>query len=131
MKTTIKRRLFALCISMLYVLAAGHPVLAEDIEVLVGPGGLVRMKPNVLFIMDTSSSMGWDVDATNENRLQNGPSRLSILQNVFKELMENPSYQGINVALMRFSNNNNGGYFVSPMQELNNDTREKHYPRIS
>ncbi|MCF6256875.1 MAG: hypothetical protein L3K25_11365 [Gammaproteobacteria bacterium] len=124
MKTKIKRRLFALCISMLYVLAAGHPVLAEDIEVLVGPGGLVRMKPNVLFIMDTSSSMGWDVDATNENRLQNGPSRLSILQNVFKDLMENPSYQGINVALMRFSNNNNGGYFVSPMQELNSDTRE-------
>ncbi len=124
MKTKIKRRLFALCISMLYILAAGHPVLAEDIEVLIGPGGLVRMKPNVLFIMDTSSSMGWDVDATNENRLQNGPSRLSILQDVFEDLMENPFYQGINVALMRFSNNNNGGYFVSPMQELNSDTRE-------
>jgi len=123
MKTKLKRRCFALCISMLYVLAAGHPVLAEDIEVLVGPGGLVRMKPNVLFIMDTSSSMSWNV-AGDQKPATTDPSRLSILKDVFKSLMENPSYQGINVALMRFSNNNNGGYFVSPMQELNKDTRE-------
>ncbi len=129
MKTKFKRRCFALCISMLYVLAAGHPVLAEDIEVLVGPGGLVRMKPNVLFIMDTSSSMGWNVAGDKKPAPTNpsdplDPSRLSILKDVFKDLMENPSYQGINVALMRFSNDNNGGYFVSPMQELNSDTRK-------
>ena len=124
MKMKIKRHLFALCASMLYVLAAGHPVLADDTEVLVGPGGLANMKPNVLFILDTSSSMAWSVDAYDASSPVTGPSRLSILKEVFRELMEDGSYQGINVAIMRFASNGRGGYFVSPMQELNNDTRE-------
>ena len=125
MRPINKCRLFALCASTLYALAVGHPVLAEDTEVLVGPGGLAQMKPNVLFILDTSTSMAWSVDAKDKNSPVTGPSRLSIVQNVFRGLMEDPLYQGMNVALMRFASNGRGGYFVTPMQELNDSTRNK------
>jgi len=120
MKTTIKRRSFALCASTLYILAAGHPVLAEDIEVLVGPGGQTGIIPNVLFIMDTSGSMRRDVAGNSPP--EEGPSRLEIVQDVFADLMTNNS--GINVALMRFNPNNTGGRFTTPMQVLNTDTRD-------
>jgi len=124
MKTKFKHRCFALCISMLYVLSAGHPVLAEDIEVLVGPGGLARMKPNVLFIMDTSDSMRKSIDGV-KNPLPPTPTRMSILKDVFSDLMKNKYYQGINVAMMRFSSETRGGYFVYPMKKLDNETRNE------
>lgn len=123
MKMEIKRRLSVLCASMLYVLAAGHPVLAEDIEVLIGPGGLPRMQPNVLFILDTSSSMSKSIDGT-ENPPPPIPTRMSILKDVFRALMENRHYQGINVAMMRFSTETRGGYFIYPMRKLGNSTRQ-------
>ncbi|HEC17801.1 MAG TPA: VWA domain-containing protein [Gammaproteobacteria bacterium] len=113
-KTTHK--LHAFLIGLLYVLSAGHPLLADDTEVLIGPGGQAWAKPNVLFIMDTSGSMRTIDDANVDPR-----SRLKIVQAVFRDLMNTNS--GFNVALMRFSQNGLGGYFVSPMQELNSSTR--------
>ncbi len=110
MKTTIKHRLFAFCASTLYVLSAGHPVLADDTEVLVGSG-----QANILFIMDTSGSMG-------SSPPSGGPlSKLNIVKGVFSDLMTN--YSGFNVALMRFNSNGDGGHFISPMKPLNSSTR--------
>lgn len=111
----IKHHLLSLFASLLYVLSAGHPVLADDTEVLFGLAG--SNPANVLFIIDTSGSMRRDVDSNNPPAT--GPSRLSIVQNVFTGLMRNPAYQGLNVALMRFDSGAQGGYFVTPMQELN------------
>jgi type IV pilus assembly protein PilY1 len=117
--STVKRHLRTLTATLLTVLFAGHPVLADDTEVLIGPGGQARATPNVLFIMDTSGSMA-AVDRSRANR--NRSSRLEIVQGVFADLMGNSFYHGINVALMRFDRSANGGYFVTPMQELNDST---------
>ena len=109
-----KPHLLNLLAALLFTLFSGQAVLADDTEVLLGPTGQL----NVLFIMDTSGSMGTVDDADADPR-----SRLGIVQDVFEALMNDESYWGINVSLMRFDNNAQGGYFVSPMQELNSSTR--------
>ncbi|MDT8385065.1 MAG: PilC/PilY family type IV pilus protein [Gammaproteobacteria bacterium] len=109
----------SLSATLLVLLCAGHPVLADDTEVLIGPGGQAWAKPNVLFIMDTSGSMGTNIAGGVATAAD--PSRLSIVQGVFADLMNTNS--GFNVALMRFDASGNGGYFVTPMQELNDSTR--------
>jgi len=119
----IKRHLFTLCLGILYALIAGHPVLADDIEVLIGPGGPVRMKPNVLFIMDASgNNAGQGANVITKKRRQKSPPQLSIVQDVLKDLMKNPLYQGINISVLYFANNEHGGYFVSSMQKLNDSS---------
>ncbi|MCK4586864.1 MAG: VWA domain-containing protein, partial [Gammaproteobacteria bacterium] len=109
----------SLVTAALYTLMAGQSALADDTEVLIGPGGQAWATPNVLFIMDTSGSMGSNI--AGDTPTATDPSRLSIVQGVFNDLMTTNS--GFNVGLMRFSNNGSGGYFVSPMQELNANTR--------
>ena len=108
----------SLSATLLVLLFAGHPVLADDTEVLIGSGN----QANVLFIMDTSGSMRNNIagstPATGES------SRLQIVQGVFADLMRNPVYQGFNVALMRFDSGGHGGYFVTPMQQLNTSTQD-------
>jgi type IV pilus assembly protein PilY1 len=112
----------SLSATLLVLLFAGHPVLADDTEVLIGPGGQAWAKPNVLFIMDTSGSMRNSIAGTTATTAD--PSRLSIVQGVFADLMNNVSYHGMNVGLMRFDSGGNGGYFVTPMQELNSSTKD-------
>ncbi len=116
-KPTIHLR--SLSATLLVLLFAGHPVLADDTEVLIGAGGSAWAKPNVLFIMDTSGSMSTVDDAAVDDR-----SRLAIVQNVFSGLMNNTNYQGMNVALMRFDSGGHGGFFATPMQELNSTTSD-------
>lgn len=118
MKTT-SRSLRSLPATLLACLFAGQPVWADDTEVLVGPGGLAWATPNVLFIMDTSGSMGDNIAGGRASAT--APSRLSIVQGVFEDLMHDNS--GINVGLMRFDHGGSGGYFVAPMQPLNSSTR--------
>lgn len=115
-------RIRSLSATLLILLFASHPVLADDTEVLVGPGGQAWAKPNVLFIMDTSGSMANNIAGTTPTTTN--PSRLSIVQDVFTNLMNNASYHGMNVGLMRFDSGGSGGYFVTPMQELNNSTKD-------
>lgn len=81
---------------------------------------------NVVFIIDTSGSMGWAVGGQNETVDADNPSRLSIVKGVFENLINDTT--GINAALMRFddqgnSGNNSGGYFIKSMQEITADSR--------
>ncbi|MBL1278388.1 MAG: hypothetical protein COB30_020130 [Ectothiorhodospiraceae bacterium] len=118
----MKQHLLSLSVGLFYVLSVGHPVLADDTEVLVGVRGAGTAAPNVLFIIDTSGSMSWGVDGTSRFDTGTGPTRLSLVQDVFTDLMNNTEYHGMNVALMRFSQNGGGGYFVAGMQELTTET---------
>ena len=111
------QHLRSLSATLLACLFAGQPVWADDTEVLIGPGGEAWATPNVLFIMDTSGSMGGVDDPSTEPR-----SRLEIVQDVFANLMRTNS--GINVGLMRFDSGGSGGYFVSPMQLLNDSSKD-------
>jgi len=91
---------------------------------------------NVVFVIDTSGSMG----NTPLNAPAGSDSKLTIVKHVFENLifdknpdgtpnhnLPNPKLSGLNIAVMRFDNNNvdntndaEGGYFLSDMKKLNN-----------
>jgi type IV pilus assembly protein PilY1 len=111
---------------LLYSLMTSHASLADDTEVLIGTAGQAWATPNVLFIFDTSGSMAKSYDCTGRNCPDladtNSDQKLHIVKDVFSNLMTNNS--GINVGLMRFNTGGDGGYFISPMQELNSTTKD-------
>ena len=93
--------------AMCYALMAGAPALADDTEIFSGSTGS-NTTPNVVFLVDTSVSMSNDL---------NGITRLQTVKNELKNLLNNTN--DINLALMRFqSNANGGGYFLTDMQPI-------------
>lgn len=70
------------------------PVWADDTEIFFGGGSNSDATPNVLFIIDTSGSMGNTVNGT-------GDSRIKVVKDALTELVS--SVNNINVGLMRFS----------------------------
>lgn len=84
---------------------------ADDTEIYTGIAE--RDAPNVIFIMDTSGSMGW---ANNGYRYPpTGESRLEQVQEAAIDTINNTD--GINIALMKFNENRSGygGYVDMPM----------------
>jgi type IV pilus assembly protein PilY1 len=120
----LKLRLLNVTAALLVTLLCGHPALADDTEVLIGSG----REANVVFILDTSGSMNWGVAGRNSTITADNPTRISVLKTVFSQLMDDYDEAGMNVALMRFDStndnkdNNTGGSFITPMQELTSDS---------
>ncbi|RMH42755.1 MAG: VWA domain-containing protein, partial [Gammaproteobacteria bacterium] len=84
-------------------------VWADDIEIYVGTNAKT-VRPNILFIMDTSGSMRSTVPGT-------GKSRLKIMQEALNEILD--SVSNVNVGLMRFTagaNVNAGGPILYPVR---------------
>jgi len=58
-----KRKIIGICAGFLLVLMSGAPVIADDTELLLlAPPGNDLNKPNILFIIDTSTSMTSEED---------------------------------------------------------------------
>ena len=82
-------------------------VSADDTEIYLGnAGNEVTFNPNVLFIMDTSGSMGGKDGGTQ--------SRMLRVQNALKETLN--SVTNINAGLMRFSDF--GGPVLYPVRPI-------------
>ena len=86
-------------------------VHADDTEIYTGTAE--RDAPNVIFIMDTSGSMGWTNDG--HSNPDPGESRLEQVQEAAIDTINNTD--GINISLMRFngSRSSYGGYVDLPM----------------
>ncbi len=86
-------------------------VLADDTEIYLGAsanqGGV---RPNVMFILDTSGSMSAIVEGTGKDRLDN-------MKEAFNLIMD--SVNNINVGLMRFTDP--GGPVLWPVSYINGD----------
>jgi len=117
-----------LAASLAVMLACGSMAIADDTEIFTAYAP-ADSSTNVVFIIDTSGSMG--NHPANDN---SSPTKIQIVKNVFEKLIFdpanptdhstlNPNLSGINIALMRFDNRsgsaNKGGYFISAMKELN------------
>lgn len=89
------------------------PVWADDTEIFFGDLEGGGAAPNVLFIMDTSGSMG-NEDGT-------GRSRIDRVKDALKELLG--SLNDVNVGLMRFSNP--GGSVLYPVTYIDQATGHK------
>lgn len=70
-------------------------------------------KPNVLFVLDTSGSMAWDVPGAPADDDRN---RMQVLKDVMVKLID--KLDNINVGLMRFQNGNAGGSVLFPVSNL-------------
>jgi type IV pilus assembly protein PilY1 len=86
-------------------------VQADDTEIYTGIAE--RDAPNVIFIMDTSGSMGWANDG--DRNPGPGESRLEQVQEAAIDTINNTD--GINIALMKFNEyrSSYGGYVDMPM----------------
>ncbi len=105
----------------LFTLFITTPAWAEDIEIYFN-GSSNSGSANVVFIIDTSTSMEKDDN-------NNGKTRLDDVQGAFKTIINkiatiNESASGsINVAVMRFQHNS-GGYFITPMQKISASNKQ-------
>jgi type IV pilus assembly protein PilY1 len=78
---------------------------SDDTEIHLG-NSFSDLEPNVVFIMDTSGSMGWATD--NNNAPPSGQeSRLDIVKRIAIDTINNT--QDINIGLMSFNGSNNQG----------------------
>lgn len=87
-----------------YTLCAAHTALADDIEIYVTrdlPADQ-RVRPNILFILDSSGSMTTTVSGTRKSRNQ-------VVREVTKDLIDELKVAGdVNVGLMRFNTEDGG-----------------------
>ena len=98
MLRTLTRRCFYNLTSFALVFTSGSIVRADDIEIYFTGGGLDEaVRPNVLFILDTSGSMTSTVAGTG------GQQRVEVMKEAVKQVIED--VEDINVCLMRFTNN--------------------------
>ena len=109
--------------AFLYSLLATSVALADDTEIYV-PKDLPAdqyVRPNILFVLDSSGSMGSTVSGTG------GLSRNQVLKNVVNNLIDEIKVkEDVNVGFMRYNQNtrndgkDGGGYILSPVQRLTN-----------
>lgn len=91
-------------------------VLADDTEVFhsaAAAGGAATVRPNVLFVLDTSSSMNQDVPGTGKNRLEN-------MKDALIQILTEAD--NINVGLMRF--HEKGGPVLFPVTYIDEEISE-------
>jgi len=99
--------LYCRMLFLLLCLSSSMRAWADDLEIYFGTSNeQVKYDPNVLFIMDTSGSMG-AYDNTNE-------SRMLRVQNALKETLR--SVTNVNAGLMRFSDY--GGPILYPVRPI-------------
>ncbi|MGD8941494.1 MAG: VWA domain-containing protein, partial [Gammaproteobacteria bacterium] len=107
------RPLNAFAIGFLLSLVVSTPVVADDTEIFFSSTNSA-VKPNVLFVLDTSGSMNW-TDGQSQSRLNRMKEALtSILTNA----------TNINVGLMRFNGSNGGGPVLFPLSYIDQDVCE-------
>jgi len=94
------RFLQLLFVASIYSMGSMQAALGDDTEVFFAPADdLEGVRPNILFIIDTSGSMGWGVAGTTD-------SRMEVVQDVMDEVLTNIT--NVNAGLMRFNNGRPG-----------------------
>lgn len=103
--------------AFLYGVMTFNTALADDTEIYV-PKDLPadqQVRPNILFILDSSGSMGHQVPNTGRK------TRTQVMQQVVNNLIDDlKAKEDVNIGFMRFNgtNNNQGGRILRPIQRL-------------
>ena len=105
----LNKMIKGLNIGILTAMLGQNVVMADDTEVFFAPQNSVGdVYPNIMFIIDTSGSMGWGVDGTKL-------SRLEVVQQVMNQVLTDIT--NVNAGLMRF-NNGLGGSILYPISNI-------------
>lgn len=115
-------------VAFMYIGGAAQVVMADDTEIYV-PKDIPadqQVRPNILFILDSSGSMTNPVPGT-------GKSRLKVMHDVVGELIDNLKEANVNIGFMRYGGrsicngrcspaaNEYGGHVIYPVTHLKND----------
>ncbi|MBX9915607.1 MAG: pilus assembly protein PilY [Pseudomonadaceae bacterium] len=108
--------------AFIYSVLTLQTALADDTEIYV-PKDLPadqQVRPNILFVLDSSGSMSSSVSGTTPTQ-----TRIQVLRSVVNNLIDQIKVkEDVNVGFMRFNTNtndtNNGGYVLSPVERLTN-----------
>ena len=118
MKTLLKHSTYAALVSLLSALTLSPVATAYDTDIYFSSaagtgstGGNHGKQPNILFVLDTSGSMQWDMSSVDSR------SRISVLKNSMHTILD--SAQNVNIGIMRFSRR--GGAVVYPVADINAD----------
>ena len=116
-----KLRPVAVCISaFIYGVMAFNSALADDTEIYV-PRDVPadqQVRPNILFILDSSGSMGSTVANSAIPPSKKNRTRNAVMQGVVNDLINDlKAKEDVNVGFMRFDGND-GGYVLSPVKRL-------------
>ena len=106
---TLIRAISNLLLGALTSLMLASAAMADDTEVFFARAASdITAQSNVLFVLDTSGSMG-NTDGT-------GSTRMTRMKSAVRTILENAT--DINVGLMRFSGKNGGGPVLYPSTAL-------------
>ncbi len=101
-----------------YSLLSLSIAIADDTEIYI-PKDVPAdqyVRPNILFILDSSGSMGSQVANTNPKQTRN-----QVLKTVVNNLIDQIKVkEDVNIGFMRYDGND-GGYVLSPLQRLTNN----------
>lgn len=111
----------AVCVSaFIYGVMAFNTALADDTEIYV-PRDVPadqQVRPNILFILDSSGSMGSTVENSAVPPSKKNRTRNAVMQDVVNDLLDDlKAKEDVNVGFMRFDGND-GGYVLSPVKRL-------------
>lgn len=104
MKINTKAAALGFC----YMTLGLTPVYADDTDIFLGRVSAGTVKPNVLFILDNSGSMGDPTSSTDST------SRINTMKESMDDILS--SVQGINAGIMQF--NDPGGAILYPVSDL-------------
>src|SRR3989344_3746841 len=116
-----KLRPVAVCIcAFIYGAMAFNTALADDTEIYV-PRDVPadqQVRPNILFVLDSSGSMGSTVANSAIPPSKKNRTRNAVMQGVVNDLINDlKAKEDVNVGFMRFDGND-GGYVLSPVKRL-------------
>lgn len=94
MNSSLDFKLIMAVIAVSFAATFSNPAYADDTEIFFTQNASAVVKPNILFILDNSGSMGEKVGDT-------GKTRMQVVQEVTNSLID--SMQGVNVGLMQFN----------------------------
>ena len=106
-------------VSFFLALSYGSAVLADDTDIYLGDPDASPIRPNILFVLDTSDSMNREVTGTGKSRLEN-------MQEAMIQLVQD--LDNVNIGLMRFNGRRHGdnatptgGAVVFPLANLDDN----------
>ncbi len=109
-----KRFLSVIVLFSMYFFATLQTVFADDTEIFFAPPtSAAPTKANILFIIDSSGSMNWDLNGISGVPFAN--RRMTIVKDVMDDVLQNLS--NVNVGLMRF-NNGHPGSILHPVLDI-------------
>lgn len=95
------KKLSWLAVGFIYTSLGLVPAYADDTEIYFGGSSIstgVETRPNVLFVLDTSGSMGWSLSGSRDGSNE----RLDALKQAMTSLLS--SVSNVNIGIMRFTN---------------------------